>query len=259
MTTMRSAEDVGLLEVLGGEQHRDALVAQPADERPHVLAAARIQARGGLVEEHDGRLDHKAACDVDASAHSARVGADAAVGGVGEIELVEQVGGAFGGVRLARPQQPGEQFEVLPAGQQFVDCSVLAGEHDRAPHRGGVGDDVVAGDERATRVGSAQRGEDADRRRLARAVGAEQTEHRPGCHLEVDPAQGNLVAEALLQSLDEDRRGGGHAGWLATVANAGSIWSSAYGSDSGEGRLSATPVTMSSITSPPFCTAGSVE
>src|SRR5262249_30450684 len=44
-------ELVGLLQVLRGQQDGDALCDEVADELPHGLAAARVEAGGGLVEE----------------------------------------------------------------------------------------------------------------------------------------------------------------------------------------------------------------
>ena len=47
-------EDVGLLEVLGGEEDGDAvLVREPADLLPERGAALRVEACRGLVEEQD--------------------------------------------------------------------------------------------------------------------------------------------------------------------------------------------------------------
>src|SRR2546430_9403530 len=47
-------EAVGLLEVLGGQQHRRAVTDELLDERPKVASAARVETGGGLVEEHTG-------------------------------------------------------------------------------------------------------------------------------------------------------------------------------------------------------------
>ena len=42
---------VGLVQVLGGQQHGRAVSDQPSDDVPHVLALGRVQAGGRLVEE----------------------------------------------------------------------------------------------------------------------------------------------------------------------------------------------------------------
>ena len=48
-------ELVGLLEVLRGQQHRGAVGDQRADRRPDLVAAARVQPGGRLVEEQHRR------------------------------------------------------------------------------------------------------------------------------------------------------------------------------------------------------------
>jgi hypothetical protein len=49
-------------------------------------------------------------------------------------------------------------------------------------------------------VGRDERGEDPDRRRLARAVRAEEADDLARRHLQVDAVDGHRVAEALAQS-----------------------------------------------------------
>ncbi len=52
-------ELVGLVEVLRGQQHRRAVGDDGPDDVPHLVAAARVEAGGGLVEEQQvGRVDH---------------------------------------------------------------------------------------------------------------------------------------------------------------------------------------------------------
>ena len=54
-------EDVGLLEVLRGEEDRDAVVArEPRDLVPERAAALRVEAGRGLVEEEDARRGGRA-------------------------------------------------------------------------------------------------------------------------------------------------------------------------------------------------------
>ena len=65
-------EDVGLLEVLGGEEHRHALVpGQPGDLLPQRGAALRVKPGRGLVEEEDLRRVHEREREVEAALHPA--------------------------------------------------------------------------------------------------------------------------------------------------------------------------------------------
>ena len=83
---------VGLVEVLGGEQQRDALGDQVADDVPHALPAGGVEAGGRLVEEEHRRPRDEAGGQVEAPAHAAGVALDDAVGGVGQLEPLEQLG-----------------------------------------------------------------------------------------------------------------------------------------------------------------------
>ena len=87
----RAGQTVGLLEVLGGEQHGGSPVDQALDDLPEVDAALRVEAGGRLVEEEDRRPGHQGGGQVESAAHAARIGLEGAVGGVGQVELVQQV------------------------------------------------------------------------------------------------------------------------------------------------------------------------
>ena len=66
-------ELVGLVEVLRREQHRRALADEHPHDLPHLVAAAGIEAGGGLVEEEQVGRDDEAGGDVEAPAHAAGV------------------------------------------------------------------------------------------------------------------------------------------------------------------------------------------
>jgi hypothetical protein len=53
------AQDLGLLHVVGGQQHRAALRLEPADDVPQGPSCGRIEARRGLVEEDQLRVVDK--------------------------------------------------------------------------------------------------------------------------------------------------------------------------------------------------------
>jgi hypothetical protein len=65
---------VGLVEVLRREEDRDPVRSQRADRLPHRVAAARIQAGGGPVEEDDKRRAHRCHREVEPAPHPAGVG-----------------------------------------------------------------------------------------------------------------------------------------------------------------------------------------
>ena len=85
-------EDVGLLEVLRGEEHGHAVVGGEArDLLPQRRAALDVEAGRRLVEEQDPRVVDEREREVEPPLHAARVAADAAVGGVAEPDALEQL------------------------------------------------------------------------------------------------------------------------------------------------------------------------
>src|SRR5690606_12850098 len=88
-------EAVGFLQVLRGEEHGRALGRDGAHDVPHLVAAARIEAGGGLVEEEELGSTDEARRDVEAPAHAARVRAYLAAGCIGELEGSQQLVGAL--------------------------------------------------------------------------------------------------------------------------------------------------------------------
>ena len=95
-------ELVGLLQVLGGEEDGDAAGDQLADDLPHGPAAARVEAGGRLVEEDDPRVADQRHRQVEPAPHAAGVGRDRLPGRVGQVEPLEQLGGAA--PALGRPR-----------------------------------------------------------------------------------------------------------------------------------------------------------
>ena len=178
-----------------------------ADDLPHLVARARVEPGGRLVEEHQARGDDDAGGDVEPPAHAAGVVLDLRGRRVGEAERVEQLVGARlrGAARVA--EQARHQDQVLAAGQVLVDRRELAGEADEAAHGVGLGDDVVAEHAGAAGVRAQQRGEHADRRRLAGAVGAEHAVDGAGGDREVDAVDGAGGSEGLAEAGGLDGEG----------------------------------------------------
>ena len=126
---------VGLLEVLGREQDRRALLGAVPDDVPHVQPAARVETRGGLVEEQHLGMGDEAAGEVEPAAHPARVGLGDPVASVDQTELLQQLGSPLGRCLASELVEPAEHPQVLAAGQVLVDRGELAGKADAAPGR----------------------------------------------------------------------------------------------------------------------------
>ena len=127
-------ELIGLLEVLRRQQDRRAFAAQVADDLPDLVATPRIETGGRLVEEEHARPGEQARREVESPAHPARVGLRRAIGGVGELEALEQLRCAIARLRAGEPEQAPEHLQVLAAGEQLVDCGELTGQGEQLAH-----------------------------------------------------------------------------------------------------------------------------
>jgi len=203
-------ELIGLVEVLGAEQHRRAQPGEGADDVPHLVARARVQARGRLVEEHELGRDDDARREIQAPAHAAGEVLHEPSARLLEAEGPEQLVGPYARRLRSVAEQPAEQDEVLPGGQVVVDRGELAGQADEPAHGVGLGHDVVPEHPRAARVGTQERGEHPDRRRLAGAVGPEHAVHGAALDGQVDAVDGARRAKALDEPGRFDGEGGGH-------------------------------------------------
>ncbi len=195
---------LGLVEVLGREQHGRAARGEFPDGLPHLDARLRVQPGRRLVEEDDRRVPDEAHRDVQAAAHATGVRRCPPGARLGQREAPQQVIRDRAGV-LEVPQ-PGDQDEVLPPAEDLVDGRELPGEADGLAYVGGLRRDIEAVDPGGPRVGRQQRGQDLHDRGLARPVRAEQGEDAAPRHLEVHAAQHAQLLVRLLQALHLDRR-----------------------------------------------------
>ncbi len=148
-------ELLGLVEVLGGQQHGPAVAGEFPDRLPHLDPGLRVQSGGGLVEEDDRRVSDEAHRDVQPASHAARVRRRLAVACVGEREAGEQV--VCDRTRVLLVAQLGDQYEVLPAGEYLVDRGELTGEADRLSRVLRLPRDVESLDARLPGVGLEER------------------------------------------------------------------------------------------------------
>ena len=205
-------ELVGLVEVLGRQQHGRARGDHAPYRLPDLVPATRVEPGGRLVEEQQPRRTHQAGGDVEAPPHAARVRRHLPVGRVREPEVRQQVGRTDLGVRLGEPVEPGEHHEVLAAVQHLVERGGLTDQSDRAPYGGRPAAYVLADDEDLALIAGGQGGEGAHSGRLAGAVGTEQGVHGPGRDLQVEAVERPGPAERLDQAGRGYRGGHGASG-----------------------------------------------
>jgi hypothetical protein len=158
---------------------------------------------GRLVEEQHLRPVDQGGSQVEPAPHAAGVGLGHPVGGLDQVEPLEQLVGPRGRPVL-EPVEGAEQPQVLAAGEVLVDGGVLAGQADPAADGARPGDDVDAVDQRAAGVRAQQRGEHAHGGGLAGAVGPEQAEHGAALDGERDAVERPVGAEGDPHVLDDD-------------------------------------------------------
>ncbi|GLX47472.1 hypothetical protein Shyhy01_04220 [Streptomyces hygroscopicus subsp. hygroscopicus] len=122
----------------------------------------------------------------------------------------QQLVGAGAGPPGAEVVEPAEHLQVLPAAEPLVERGVLAEQPDPGPYPVGPRHRVVPGDRRAARVRPRQGGQYADRRRLARAVRAEEGVHGAASYPQIRSGQREPVPVGLPYALDVDRVGHAH-------------------------------------------------
>jgi len=139
---------LGLFDIVGGQDNRDTLLAQPADHLPHVAPQLDVDAGGRLVEEQDLRLVRERLGDHHPPLHPSGERHDLAVSLVPEGELAEHlldVGRVLGlaeetpAEEPAADEAPAEEAaaEEAPAAEEATN----EGESASAPAEGA--DDVA--------------------------------------------------------------------------------------------------------------------
>src|SRR6185437_5330267 len=93
--------------------------------RPELIAALRVEAERGLVEEEDGGRVQEAAGDLEAALHAAGEGLDVAVLALPQLEGLEQKLDALG-AQLARDVvEDAVEVHILVGGLLGVEAGVL--------------------------------------------------------------------------------------------------------------------------------------
>ena len=151
--------------------------------------ACGIQSDGRLVEEEDLGLVDERARDHQALLLPARQVLDARLAAVAEAHAREDLLGALARHRAREAEVGGVEDQVLQHRQPAVGIGALGHDPDAPAHGHRPRDDVLAGDQRLPTGRQHARGEDADGRGLARAVGAEQTEELAGADRQVEPVE----------------------------------------------------------------------
>ena len=200
---------VGLVQVLGGQQHGGALGDHRPHDVPHLVAAARVEAGRRLVEEQQlGRVED-ARGDVDTAPHAARVVLDLAVRPPRSARRPP----AAARPARARPacawpsSRPSRTRFSVPVRSSSTEayCPVRL----TRPRTASASRTTSWPKTRASpAVGAQQGGEHPHRGGLAGAVRAEHAVDRAGGHGQVDAVHRPGVAERLDQARGLDGEAG---------------------------------------------------
>ena len=200
---------LGLVDVLGRDEQRPALVAQPMELVPDSASQERVDARRRLVEEQQRRIVHERAGELEPALHAARQPARATAADVPQVDQLEDLAGPPPARAPEHPEQRGDEVDVLADGQVRVQgerlrhvadpLAGLAAEAARAPR---PGPDLAA--RRAQGAGH-----HPDGRRLARAGRADDPEDGARRHGQRDAVDRELIRELDGRVVDHDGGVGG--------------------------------------------------
>jgi len=172
---------------------------------------------------------HHGARDGEALHHAAGEAADHLVSAISELEAFEESFGALGAFLRGKAEVGAVKREDLASGQREIQIGALGDHADEALDGDLLLPDVVFADERLAAGGADTRGENADGRGFAGAVGSEQAEAFSGQDVEGNSVERHdfrlaLLALGFRRPEREASRAGGHRRsgvvYLAQVARA---------------------------------------
>ena len=217
-----------------GDRHRLLLVVrhiddgqreaqlQRADVVAHLAAQFGVEVGERLVEEQHQRLEHQRARDRDALLLAARQFRRIAPIKAAQPDKRQLLGGELGGAALCDAADGGAVGDVLQHCHMREEGVGLKHHADVAPARRQLRH-IAAADQDAALGGALKPGDEAQRRRLATARGAEQRRQRAGFDGERDIVDRERRAVALADRLELDcgcRHRAQPMPWTATGARA---------------------------------------
>lgn len=165
---------VGFIEVLSGQQNGGSAGDQILDQVPEVDPALRIYTGGRLVEKQDLGFANQRGGEIEATAHTTRVGANRTIGRIGEVDSVQDFVGSLPRFMSGEVVEASHHLNVFTPRQVFIDGGVLAGQPDVCAGRRGIGRHINAGNFGIAGVGTQQCGQNTNQRGLSGTVRPEQ-------------------------------------------------------------------------------------
>ena len=208
-----------MVDHVGREDHRHALVRQRADHQFQLALVDRIEAREGLVEHHQPRLVHQRAEQLDGLRHALGQLADLAVGGIAEAVAFEQLDRALAPFLERQAPERTHEGDRLDAFHRGVEPALLGQVADQPA-------DIVRAVVSEHAAHAFVRVDDAEqhpqRRGFPCAVGAENAVDRTLGDGNVHPVHRARAVKALDQPAGLDRQrariGGNGAEAITAIA-----------------------------------------
>ena len=193
---------LGLFHQVGGDQHGDVFfVAQNLQVLPEVATRARIEAGGRLVEQQNRRMMQQSLGQFETALHAAGKVLGFFFRAIGESDAGEHLGHARLQCAAAQSVDVANQHQVFFGGELDVDALFLEDHADLVADSAGVLGDIASHDERASAGRNHQRRENAKRRGLAAAVGAQQAKNFRRTNFERHARQRGAVTVLMAQVL----------------------------------------------------------
>src|SRR5438552_7082894 len=177
-------EAVGLLHVLRRQEDSHPLLVEPAEVVPHRGAVLGIQAGRGLVEEQHLGMRNKGHREVQALAHSARVGPGAAVRRLFEVNRLQHLRDSPVPLLLREMIERALEAQVLSTRKFVVNPDFLGRISYDLADAGGILVYVDPVHKRGARRLLDERRDHLDRGGLPRSVRAEESENLAAADLE---------------------------------------------------------------------------
>ncbi len=176
-------ETLGFFHVRRGDDHAhaDASRADAIDQLPELSPRQRIDTGGGFIENEKIRIVNERAAEAELLPHAARQFLRRPVGEGREPGAVQKLGNPPMALGARLPEHAAEEFHVFADAQIGIEVFSQPLRHigDARADRGAVrgARDVASQHKDASRLDLPRAGDDAQQRRLADAVGADQADH----------------------------------------------------------------------------------
>ena len=193
---------LGLVHVVGRDQHGDALGGEVVDLVPELAPRLGIDAGRGLVEQQQLRLRQDAGAERQPLLPAARQLAGKLIGAGGKPEPADRLARRL--ARIGHAIDAGDEFEILANGQIGVEAEALRHVADIALDRVGLRADVVAEAGPLAGIRREQPAQHAQRRSLAAAVRPEKAVDLALRHLQAEVVHDRAWAEALGEAVHVD-------------------------------------------------------